>query len=99
MNATTASRVAARLEREVGSAEVTRGGQTMNPVTLVTPTVRRPAPNYLVTNNERSAVNGIVFQPLDTRDRSNSEVAMSTITSPEKGRKEGQLAMKQLAMN
>src|ERR1700681_882418 len=46
-----------------------------------------------MTNSERSAVNGIAFQPEDARDRSHSEVAMSTITSPEKGRKEGQHAM------
>jgi hypothetical protein len=44
-------------------------------------------------NSERSAVNGIAFQPNDIRDRSYSEVAMTTITSPEKGRKEGQHAI------
>jgi hypothetical protein len=40
-----------------------------------------------MTNSERSAVNGIAFQPEDTRDRSNSEVAMTAITSPEKAGK------------
>jgi hypothetical protein len=44
-------------------------------------------------NSERSAGNGIAFQPEDTRDRSKSEVAMTTITAPETGRKEGQHAM------
>src|SRR3977135_24914 len=46
-----------------------------------------------MTNSERSAANGIAFQPVATRDRSNSAVAMMTMTSPEKGRKEGQHAM------
>lgn len=35
--------LAERQEQECGFAEVTRGDQTMNPVTLVTPTVRRLA--------------------------------------------------------
>jgi hypothetical protein len=38
-------------------------------------------------------VNGIAFQPEDTKDRSNPEVEMTTTTSPEKCRKEGQPAM------
>jgi predicted dithiol-disulfide oxidoreductase (DUF899 family) len=63
-----------------------------NPVTLVTPAVRRPAPDCL-TNSEGSAANGIAFQTEHTRDRSISEVAMATSTSPDKGRKEGQNAM------
>jgi predicted dithiol-disulfide oxidoreductase (DUF899 family) len=50
--------------------------------------------NHRVTNSKRSAVNGIAFQPEDTRDRSHSEVATPTITSLEKGRKGGQHAMK-----
>jgi hypothetical protein len=45
----------------------------MNPATLVTPTFRRPAANYLMTNSERSAVNGIAFPPEDTH-RSHSEI-------------------------
>jgi hypothetical protein len=46
-----------------------------------------------MTNSGRTAVNGIAFQPEETTGRSNSEVAMTTITSPEKGRREGQHAM------
>jgi predicted dithiol-disulfide oxidoreductase (DUF899 family) len=46
-----------------------------------------------MTSSERSAVSGKASQPEDTRDRSNSEVAMTTITSPGKGRKEGLNAM------
>jgi hypothetical protein len=69
MTATREEWLAARLEllepenELTGSAEMTRGGQTMNPVTFVTPTVRRLAANYLMTNSERSAVNGMRFSP------------------------------------
>jgi hypothetical protein len=37
-------------------------------------------------------VNGIALQPEDTKDRSNTEVAMTTITSPENaGKKDSTL--------
>jgi predicted dithiol-disulfide oxidoreductase (DUF899 family) len=64
------------------SVSSTRGGQTMNPVTLVTPTIRL-LPSKLSHDQQRAIGS----------DRSHSEVAMSTMTSPEKGRKEGQHAM------
>ena len=47
--------VAERQEREFGSAEVTRDGQTIKPVTLVTPIVRRPAEK---TSHDRQRANG-----------------------------------------
>jgi predicted dithiol-disulfide oxidoreductase (DUF899 family) len=61
----------------------------MNPVTLVTPAVRHLAANYLMTSSERSAANHIAFLPVDTTDRSNTEVEMTAMTLPEKSRKDG----------
>ena len=55
--------VAERQEREFGSAEVTRDGQTINPVTLVTPIVRRLAEKPSHDHSARTAGNGIAFQP------------------------------------
>jgi hypothetical protein len=63
----------------------------MNPVTLVTPTVRRLAAK-LPHDQKGTVVNGIALQPEDTKDRSNTEVAMTTITSPENaGKKDSTL--------
>ena len=75
-----------------------RGGDQRvhrNPVTLVTPAVRRPAANYL-TDQQRAIgrLNDIALQPQRHEAIAlNPEVAMTTITSAEKGRKEGQHAM------
>ena len=52
-----------------------------NPATLVTPTVRYPAPSYLMTNNERSAAMKSRFSP-KARSSSNSEVATTMTKSP-----------------
>jgi len=44
-----------RQEREFGTAEVTTGGQTMNPATLVTPTARYPAAICIQDNRTSAA--------------------------------------------
>jgi hypothetical protein len=57
---------AARQEREFNFADVTRGGRTLNPVTLVTPTVLRPAARLSHDEEERSAVDAV--EPLGSRN-------------------------------
>jgi hypothetical protein len=53
--------LAERQEREFGFAEVTRGGQTMNPVTLVTPIVRRLAAR--LSHEQQRAIGNERFSP------------------------------------
>jgi len=65
-----------------------------NPVTLVTPTVRRLAVKSSHDQQRAIGAERYRFQSEDTRDRSHSEVAMTTIASPEKGRKDGENDMK-----
>ena len=53
--------LAERQAREFGSAEMTWGGQTMNPVTLVTPAVRRLAAR--LSHDRQRAIGKERFSP------------------------------------
>src|SRR2546430_15761008 len=67
-------------------------GQTLNPATFVTPTVRRLAAK--LSHDQQRAIGSERCRVPVRCVSSSSEVAMTTMTSPGQDRKEGQPAMK-----